>query len=418
LRGEFAPKVVRIAARASGASLSGVFVPMRKTTEAIHPSRKARGWSLVAHGDGEVLPLRDFPCKIGRQPGVHVRLGHTTVSLQHAELRLSGEDLVLKDLRSRNGTFINGRRLKGSHVVVVGDLLQFGAMVFRLNHERRTCAAPTSASEDMGDLALAIAQFDKLIDDRVVVPHFQPIVSAQSSDVVGFEALARSRLFGLDNPAMMFKAAEFFQKEALLSRILRTEALGRSGFRTKQHVFLNTHPAELRDLKPLIVSLEELRHEHPKQAIAIEVHETCAVDPTTIKMLRLVLDDLGMQLAYDDFGAGQARLNELVEAHPDFLKFDRKLIAGIDTASNDRRQLLESLVKLCRQLGIITLAEGVESAKEAEACRRLGFELMQGYYFGRPMSRPLLTSVAEHLGSGNTTLRLAKPDALTERIEL
>ena len=118
------------------------------------------------------------------------------------------------------------------------------------------------------------------------------------------------------------------------------------------------------------------------------MHEACAVDAATIKVLRLVLDDLGMQLAYDDFGAGQARLHELVEARPDYLKFDRKLVAGIDTASTDRQQMLESLVQMSRQLGIITLAEGIETPGEAQTCRRMGFELMQGYFFGRPMSKP------------------------------
>jgi EAL domain-containing protein (putative c-di-GMP-specific phosphodiesterase class I) len=91
-----------------------------------------------------------------------------------------------------------------------------------------------------------------------------------------------------------------------------------------------------------------------------------------------------MKLAYDDFGAGQARLNELVEARPDFVKFDRKLISALDKADASRRQMIESLVSMCRQLGIVTLAEGVENAPEAEACRSVGFELMQGYYYGRP----------------------------------
>ena len=88
------------------------FVAMSHTTDPMTTSRAARGWSLVAHGDGEVLPLRNFPCRIGRQPGLLIRLVHTTVSLLHAELRLSGEELTLTDLNSRNGTFINGRRLK------------------------------------------------------------------------------------------------------------------------------------------------------------------------------------------------------------------------------------------------------------------------------------------------------------------
>jgi EAL domain-containing protein (putative c-di-GMP-specific phosphodiesterase class I) len=110
-------------------------------------------------------------------------------------------------------------------------------------------------------------------------------------------------------------------------------------------------------------------------------------------MLRVVLEDLGMKLAYDDFGAGQARLNELVEARPDYLKFDRKLVAGLDAATPDRVQLVESLVQLARQLGIITLAEGIETAGEAATCRRIGFEMMQGYYFGRPIAKP--ASVAD-----------------------
>jgi EAL domain-containing protein (putative c-di-GMP-specific phosphodiesterase class I) len=384
----------------------------------MYSARSARGWSLVAHDDGEVVPLRTFPCRIGRQPGLPVRLVHTSVSLLHAELRQAGEELVLADMASRNGTFVNGRRVKDTQPVVLGDLLQFGAVVFRLNNESRTCLAKTSASEDIGDLALAIAQFDKLIDDQVVVPHYQPIVTADTNQIIGFEALARSRLFGLDNPKMMFKAAEFFQKEAQLSRLLRTEALRRLQLSTGQHLFLNTHPAELHDLRHLIVSLQQLRHDNPEQPMALEVHEACAVDIPTIKMLRLVLDDLGMQLAYDDFGAGQARLHELVEARPDFLKFDRKLVAGLEAAGGDRLQMLESLVQMCRQLGIMTLAEGIETAGEAEACRRMGFELMQGYFFGRPMSRAGVMVPAPPRGSKpGTTVSIARPGALTERIE-
>jgi len=146
------------------------------------------------------------------------------------------------------------------------------------------------------------------------------------------------------------------------------------------------------------------------------VHEACAVDAATIKLLRLVLDGLGMRLAYDDFGAGQARLHELVEARPDYLKFDRKLVAGLDVASTDRQQLVESLVLMSRQLGIVTLAEGIETAGEAEACRRMGFELMQGYFFGRPMSKPGLITALPVRSKGDTTISIAKPGALTERI--
>jgi EAL domain-containing protein (putative c-di-GMP-specific phosphodiesterase class I) len=368
---------------------------MANTTNPLHPPRAAQGWSLVAHGDGDVMPLRTFPCRIGRQPGLPIRIVHPTVSLLHAEMRLVDDNLWLSDLGSRNGTFVNGRRLNSQQQVCLGDLVQFGAAVFRLHNEQRTAVAPTSCLEDMGDLALAIAQFDKLIEDQVVVPHYQPIVEAETGNTIAYEALARSRLFGLDNPAMMFKAAEYFQKEALLSRLLRVEALRRCGHHLPRHLFLNTHPAELLDLPQLILSLREARSKHADQPITLEVHEACAVDALTIKSLRAALDELGMKLAYDDFGAGQARLHELVEARPDYLKFDRKLVAGLDTSTPDRLQLVESLVQLTRQLGIITLAEGIETAAEAESCRQIGFELMQGYYFGRPVAKPMNVGAAD-----------------------
>ena len=377
---------------------------MAHTTDPLVSPRAAQGWSLVAHGDGDVLPLRTFPCRIGRQPGLPVRLVHPTVSLLHAEMRLVDDNLWLSDLSSRNGTFVNGRRLNGQQQVCLGDLVQFGAAVFRLHNEQRTALAATSCSGDMGDLALAIAQFDKLIEEQVVVPHYQPIVDAGTGTTVAYEALARSRLFGLDSPAMMFKAAEYFQKEAMLSRLLRVEALRRCGHYQPRHLFLNTHPAELLDLKQLIVSLQENRKSHSDQPVTLEVHEACAVDAGTIKMLRVALEDLGMKLAYDDFGAGQARLNELVEARPDYLKFDRKLVAGLDAATPDRVQLVESLVQLARQLGITTVAEGIETAGEAETCRKIGFELMQGYYFGRPIAKPAsVAEVPKPAKAGNAT---------------
>jgi EAL domain-containing protein (putative c-di-GMP-specific phosphodiesterase class I) len=95
-----------------------------------------------------------------------------------------------------------------------------------------------------------------------------------------------------------------------------------------------------------------------------------------------------MQLAYDDFGAGQARLDELARVAPDCVKFDMRLIRDLDQAPAERRIVTERLVALVRELGSVPLAEGVESQAEAEACAQIGFELAQGYYFGRPAPLP------------------------------
>ena len=140
-----------------------------------------------------------------------------------------------------------------------------------------------------------------------------------------YEALARSRLFGLDKPAQMFQAAEYFHMEAELSRMLRREELTTTcatdaAASVFEHASLRAGGFQATDL-----SLREIRAARRGQPLTLEVHEAAAADLATMKMLRLVLDDLNMKLAYDDFGAGQARLNELVEARPDFVKFDRKI---------------------------------------------------------------------------------------------
>ena len=88
--------------------------------------------------------------------------------------------------------------------------------------------------------------------------------------------------------------------------------------------------------------------------------------------------------AYDDFGAGQARLLELADVPPDVIKFDMSLVQGIAEASDQRCRTVRSLVKIVRSLGVTPLAEGVETPEDATACREIGFELTQGYWFGRP----------------------------------
>jgi EAL domain-containing protein (putative c-di-GMP-specific phosphodiesterase class I) len=339
-------------------------------------------WSLLAHEGGDVLPMRTFPCLVGREPTAEVRIIHPTISLTHAELRLGENGPVVVDLKSTNGTYVNGERVINEHPVVNGDLVQFGGAVFRLQENSRRVLSATSQSNEVGDLALALAQFDKLWNDQSFIPAYQPIVMASDGRPVAYEVLARSCLFGLELPSQMFRAAEYFHMEAELSQLLARRALASSP--DGVHLFINTHPAELDDIGTLMHSLRGLRNLRPHQPLTLEVHESSAADISTMKILRRELHKLEMKLAYDDFGAGQARLNELIEAEPSFVKFDRKMIAGIDQAESKRKRMVKSLVAMCRQIGIQTLAEGVETAGEAKACGKLGFELMQGYYFGRP----------------------------------
>ncbi len=120
--------------------------------------------------------------------------------------------------------------------------------------------------------------------------------------------------------------------------------------------------------------------------MTLEIHEAAITDPTTIRLLRETLTELDMQLAFDDFGAGQARLVELSEVRPDFLKFDMKLIQGIAFAPASRQQVVALLARMVNELGIVPLAEGVETEEDHLTLRQMGFGLGQGYFYGRPQA--------------------------------
>ena len=119
----------------------------------------------------------------------------------------------------------------------------------------------------------------------------------------------------------------------------------------------------------------------------LEIHEAAVTDLAAMAVLQSHLNDLQISLAYDDFGAGQARMLDLIEVPPDILKFDISLVRDIDQSSEKHITLVQTLVAMVRDLGISPLAEGIESEAEAATCLEIGFELAQGFHFGRPVQR-------------------------------
>ena len=322
------------------------------------------------------------PLSVGRHPDNKLCLVNPTVSGRHAEVVSDGPGLLVRDLGSTNGTFVNGQRITGTAPIADGDVVQFGTARYTLRRRSEAAAGATVAADAAG-YALAHVQFDKLISVPAVTPFFQPVVRMSDAERVGYEVLARSRLVGLETPGVMFRVAEERCLEPELSGVLRREGLRLGRPLGNLDFYLNTHPAEL-DRPGLMKSLVRLRAEYPDMSLMLEIHEAAVTSSRSLAGLRSELRDLGIRLAYDDFGAGQSRLAELADVPPDVIKFDMHLIRGLPTAPPERWRLVDSLVRVVRDLGVVPLAEGVETAEEAAACRELGFELAQGYFFGWP----------------------------------
>lgn len=327
-----------------------------------------------------------MPFRIGRRPDLSLPLPCCCVSKEHAELVERDGGIWIRDLQSTNGTFVNGERITGDVRLKEGDIVQFATVVFRVGREEQSSTEGGTIQEDACDRALALVQFDRLISDRAVVPFYQPIVTIvdETPTIMGYEVLGRSRLFGLRTPQQMFATASQLNLEAELSRIFRAQGVEvAKRLPSSSMLFVNTHPIELTE-SGLVQSLRQLRRLNPTRRLTLEIHEATVTNPEMLSELRATLLELDIQLAFDDFGAGQARLLELSEAKPDYLKFDMKLIQGIHRAPPSRQQIVEWLVRMVNELEITPLAEGVETLEDHRTLREMGFQLGQGYFYGRP----------------------------------
>lgn len=354
-----------------------------------HPPYSKTTWTLTEFGGGDQQRRTiKVPAKraiVGRSDDADLCIAVSSISKRHAELWADDEGLHVLDLGSTNGTQHNGKAIHEA-TLIEGDLLQFANSVYRVGCTEESFNDGTM-EEGLIPWAQTLMTFERLLSQRAVVPHFQPIITMDRMTTPGYEVLARSNLPELTSPAALFEVAERLGQQAALSELMRDEAsrILTDWDRSDPTVYLNTHPAEF-GTERLMESLARLATDYPHLQFMIEIHEGAVTEIGQMRELRDAIKGLGMKLSYDDFGAGQGRLLELVEVPPDVLKFDMQLIRDIDTASQNRQELLRSLVRIAQDSGSITLAEGVETEAEHEVCVDLGFELGQGFLYGRPSS--------------------------------
>ncbi len=111
------------------------------------------------------------------------------------------------------------------------------------------------------------------------------------------------------------------------------------------------------------------------------------------------LRELGFRIAVDDLGAGYAGLSSFALLEPDIVKLDMTLVRDVDRSSV-KQKLVASMASLCRDMGLLTVAEGVETQAERDTLIHLGCDLLQGFYFARPTAAPLvgIGSIRDTLG--------------------
>jgi EAL domain-containing protein (putative c-di-GMP-specific phosphodiesterase class I) len=292
-----------------------------------------------------------------------------------------------------------GIALYPDHGDRVAKLLRAADVAMYLGKETLSGYTFFSQGSDPGDggrrLAL-IGELRSALDDGQLVLYYQPKVELATGEVTGAEALVR-----WEHPRGGLLAPDEFipllEQSSLLRRftlqIVEVALNDCSAWRAEG---LNVKVAVNLSMRNLLDShlpsdLRRLVHNTPRlksDALELEITESMIMsDPERIFRVCSGLRELGFQLTVDDFGTGYSSLAYLQRLPVSSLKIDKSFIAAMAAGDSDSRTIVRSTLYLAQSLGLVAVAEGVETQDLRDQLADLGCAQAQGFLFSRPLPR-------------------------------
>lgn len=260
---------------------------------------------------------------------------------------------------------------------VLGRAVRLGRIA-RLKQEALTLHSDGALGG--GDLLALRASFERAIQS--IWTAYQPIVRASDGSLFGYEAFLRSDEPSLPHPGAILDAAERLGRRVDLGRAVRAAAASHLHEAPPDAVlFVNL---QARDLLDEQLFSDDAPLSLLARRVVLEITERAALDDVGDARARVArLRERGFRIAVDDLGAGYAGLTSFVTLDPELVKLDMSLIRDIERHATKRR-LVGSVATLCKELGLLVVAEGVETEAELEQVIACGCDLVQGYLFARP----------------------------------
>lgn len=241
-------------------------------------------------------------------------------------------------------------------------------------------------------------ELSKALEKEELFIEYQPLIKSKTHDIVGFEALLRwtSSKYGLVRPNQFIPLAE----EIGLIYQIGIWTIERVCHNIKQlqeehdkyyEFSVNISPLQLMDPR-LFLDIKEILYKtdiDPSYLI-LEITETIFIDDVekTIKMITK-LKELGVKIALDDFGTGFSSLNYLFEIPIDILKIDKSFTRKLLT-EDDKKAIIKSIIAMAHDLHMEVIAEGVEKETQVDYLEDNLCDVLQGYYFSRPVIRNMI----------------------------
>ncbi|MEQ1787311.1 MAG: EAL domain-containing protein [Acidimicrobiales bacterium] len=376
------------------------------------------GVRLVVIDDHEMV-LESIVRLLDEQAGMTVVASAGTVEAGLAAVRAHQPDIVVLDYYLPDGDGATAARairsawpevrvvmLTGSGLDTAAfEAVQAGCVGFveKTKATGELVATIQHVQAGLVDLPSSVVDRVPQIDDLVV--HYQPIVDLRTEGVVGYEALVRWQHphRGLVPPVEFIAFAENSSLIVDIDERVRRDACAQAA------AWNATRPDGTRRFMSVNVSGRELAlHDLPRRVrrvldesglapedLVIEVTESVFISDAEDNIRRLQdLSGLGVRIALDDFGTGYSSLSYLNRFPIDIIKLDKTFTDDLPDGDRGRR-LVDSVGRLAHDLGAITEAEGIETVEQAECLAALGWDLGQGYHYGRPVDAAAATAAFE-----------------------
>ncbi|MEG6520990.1 GGDEF domain-containing protein [Desulfotomaculum sp. 1211_IL3151] len=244
-----------------------------------------------------------------------------------------------------------------------------------------------------------LGEFNDLLEKKDFRILYQPIVSLQTGEVLGWEALTRGpKDSAFFSPAVIFNFAEEVGCLFPLEKICRELAINNFGQVNEfQKLFLNIHPYTVNDPQFVKGETRKLLDDGKVSPnnVVFEITERHSInDFSQFNKTLSHYRGQGYQVAVDDAGAGFSSLQTIAEIRPEYIKIDASLVRDIST-NRVKRALLETFVTFAQKIGCRIIAEGIETEKELATLCSIGVHYGQGYFLARPaFPKPNLSSQA------------------------
>ena len=243
------------------------------------------------------------------------------------------------------------------------------------------------------------AELRDAIANGEIRPHYQPLVSLETQELLGFEILSRwyHPARGVLAPDSFIDIAEDTGLITELSYgVLREACLDAKSWPAHLRLALNISPYQLRDRalpQRLLAILTETGFSAGR--FEVEITETAlATDLETARIALTSLQNCGVKIALDDFGTGYSSLYHLRELRFDKIKIDRSFVQALNR-DRDSTKIVDAIINLGKSLGLLTTAEGIENTDNRDWLKEQGCTFGQGFLFGAPMSATAIGEMLE-----------------------